>query len=60
MIYPILDEITLDPQEDKMKHYQNMLDHAQYDYCKKNNLKISAYLDKFIKADLKIKAKLAL
>ena len=28
MIYPILDEITLDPWEEKMAPYQNMLDHT--------------------------------
>jgi len=26
MIYPILDEITLDPIEEEMRPYQNMLD----------------------------------
>ena len=56
MIYPILDEITLDPWEDKMAPYQNMLDHTQYDYLKKHNLKIPPQLDKHIKSQLKKKA----
>lgn len=39
MIYPILDEITLDPQEDKMKPYIEIQQWATAEYCRKNNVK---------------------
>ena len=45
MIYPILDEITLDPIEEDMKPYQAMQAYAQAEYCKKNNLKVPPTLE---------------
>lgn len=45
MIYPILDEITLDPIEEDMKPYQAMQTYAQAAYYKKNNLKIPFTLE---------------
>lgn len=40
MIYPILDEITLDPSEYKMTPYQNLLTFAIKDYCRRNHVKL--------------------
>jgi tubulin polyglutamylase TTLL6/13 len=45
MIYPILDEITLDPIEEDMKPYQAMQAYAQAEYCKKNNFKVPSTLE---------------
>lgn len=39
MIYPILDEITLDPLEDRMRPYQELQLWATAEYCRKNNVK---------------------
>ena len=40
MIYPILDEITLDPSEYKMRQYQEIQLYATKDYCRKNHVKL--------------------
>ena len=48
MIYPILDEITLDPIYEKMKPYEELLQYAQIQYCMKNNMKIPLSIQKKI------------
>ena len=40
MIWPILDEITLDPLEDQMQQFADVHVHAIKEYCKKNNVKL--------------------
>ena len=42
MIYPIVDEITLDPIEYKMTPYQDLLSWAIKDYCRKQHIKLPA------------------
>lgn len=39
MIYPILDEITLDPNEELMRPYQKLQLSTHAEYCQKNNIK---------------------
>lgn len=40
MIFPIVDEITLDPIEYKMTPYQDLLNFAVRDYCRKAHIKL--------------------
>lgn len=40
MIWPILDEITLDPIEDQMQQFAEVHGFAIREYCKKNNVKL--------------------
>ena len=40
MIYPILDEITLDPIEEDMRKYSQIQRFAYLEYCKKHNIKV--------------------
>lgn len=40
MIYPILDEITLDPIEEDMRKYHQIQRFAYLEYCKKHNIKV--------------------
>jgi len=51
MIYPILDEITLDPVEDEMRPYLTMLDWITREYCKKNHIKPPVPLEKLKKLE---------
>lgn len=51
MIYPILDEITLDPIEEEMAPYVQMQEYAVRDYYKKNHLKAPLSLEKLKKLD---------
>lgn len=39
MIFPILDEITLDQNEEKMKPYIQLQNQNQNTFCSKNNIK---------------------
>lgn len=47
MIWPILDEITLDPNEEEMRTGQIILNHSIKEYSKKHNLKLPpGFIDK--------------
>jgi hypothetical protein len=52
MIYPVLDEMTLDANESKMKPYYEMLEHAIKDYCRKNHVKLPPSITMKAKADV--------
>lgn len=47
MIYPILDDITLDPVEEEMRGYAQMINFAQIEYCKKNHMRLPLAFIKF-------------
>jgi hypothetical protein len=55
MIYPILDEMTLDRVDEEMRAFNQISNFAQIEYCKKHNLKVPPNLAAKFKSISKFK-----